>query len=121
MKVCIDMVDYEVFDDLNEALGVVHHFSDGLYAKQMMLKKGYWAVSHSHNYDHLSILATGVAEVTTDDETVVYIAPACIQIKKGVNHGILALEDATWFCIHATNETDPDKVDEVLIQPNTGV
>lgn len=116
------MVDYEVFDDLNEALGTVHHFSDGLYTKQMTLKKGYWAVSHAHNYDHLSILATGVAEVTTDEhETVVYIAPACIQIKKGVNHGILALEDATWFCIHATNETDPDKVDEVLIQPNTGV
>jgi hypothetical protein len=25
------------------------------------------------------------------------------------------LQDAVWFCIHATEETNPDKVDEVLI------
>jgi hypothetical protein len=28
---------------------------------------------------------------------------------------ITAVEDAHWFCIHATTETDSDKVDEVLI------
>jgi len=26
------------------------------------------------------------------------------------------LEDATWFCIHATEETDITKIDEVLIE-----
>jgi len=26
------------------------------------------------------------------------------------------LEDCVWFCIHATDEKDPSKVDEVLIQ-----
>jgi hypothetical protein len=29
---------------------------------------------------------------------------------------IEALEDAVWFCIHATDETDPEKVDKVLIE-----
>ena len=38
-----------------------------------------------------------------------------ITIKKHLNHSITALEDAYWFCIHATDETNPDKVDEVLI------
>jgi hypothetical protein len=32
-----------------------------------------------------------------------------------MNHSIEALEDTVWFCIHATEETDPTKVDEVLI------
>lgn len=98
-------------------LGTVHHFSSGLYAKQMHLPKDYFAVSHAHNYDHLSILAKGKVIVKTDnDNGVEYTAPVCIEIKKGLHHSITALEDAVWFCIHATDETDVDKVDEVLIK-----
>jgi quercetin dioxygenase-like cupin family protein len=96
-------------------LGTVHHFTAGTYAKEMHLPKGYSAYSHKHTYDHLSILAKGVAVVTTDSEQKLYKAPACIQIKAGVNHKITAFDDVTWFCIHATQETDPDKVDQVLI------
>ena len=97
-------------------LGTVHHFSSGVYAKEMHLPKGYMAVSHAHAYDHLSILAGGVVEVETDDDKAIYHAPTCIEIKQGVHHLIRAIEDATWFCIHATDETDPDKIDRVAIQ-----
>lgn len=94
----------------------VHHFSAGVYAKQMHLPAGHIAVSHKHAYDHLSILAAGVAIVATDRGRETYRAPACIEIKAGLNHAITAIEDVTWFCVHATNETDPEKVDRVLIQ-----
>ena len=97
-------------------LGTVHHFSDGLYAKEMHIPKGYAAISHKHEYSHLSILSDGKVLVKTDDFTKEFIAPACIEIKAGINHMIVALENAVWFCIHATNETDVSKVDEVLIQ-----
>ena len=96
-------------------LGTQHHFSSGVYAKQMMLPKGYFALSHAHSYDHLSILASGKVIVKTDKGEQVFTAPACLTIEKGLNHSITALEDAHWFCIHATEETNPDKVDEVLI------
>jgi len=96
-------------------LGIQHHFSSGVYAKQMLLPKGYFAVSHAHKYDHLSILASGKVIVTTDDSEHTYIAPACITIEKHKNHSVAALEDAVWFCIHATEETDESKVDDVLI------
>ena len=92
-----------------------HHFSSGVYAKQMMLPKGYFALSHAHNYDHLSILASGKVIVKTDESTEEFTAPACLTIKKNLNHSITALEDAHWFCVHATEETNPNKVDEVLI------
>lgn len=109
----------EQFKDLQGTfevdLGTQHHFSSGVYAKQMMLPKGYFAVSHAHNYDHLSILSTGEVIVKTDSKETHYTAPACITIEKGVHHSITALQDAVWFCIHATEETDPNKVDEVLI------
>ena len=97
-------------------LGIVHHFSDNLYARQMLIPKGYVAVSHAHNYSHLSVLASGKLVVTTDEEQQVFTAPACIEIKAGVHHAIAALEDSAWFCIHATDEKDISKLDEVLIQ-----
>jgi quercetin dioxygenase-like cupin family protein len=96
-------------------LGTIHHFSSGVYAKQMMLPKGYFALSHAHEYDHLSILASGKVVVKTNNTEETFTAPTCLTIKKHMNHSITALEDAHWFCIHATDETNPDKVDEVLI------
>ena len=97
-------------------LGVVHHFSDGLYAKQMMIPKGFVAGMHAHKYSHLSVLAKGRVMVRTDFEEKEYSAPACNEIKSSILHSIEALEDCHWFCIHATDETDVSKVDEVLIQ-----
>jgi len=96
-------------------LGTVHHFSDGLYAKQMVIPKGYMAGTHSHKYSHLSILSKGHVIVKTDNETQEYTAPACIEIKKDTLHTIEALEDSVWFCVHATEETNLDLIDDVLI------
>ena len=38
-----------------------------------------------------------------------------LEIKKDINHAIEALEDTVWFCIHATDETNIEKIDKVLI------
>jgi quercetin dioxygenase-like cupin family protein len=109
----------EAFDKLEgtfEAdLGTIHHFSDGLYAKQMKIPKGFMAGTHKHNYSHLSILAKGRVIVKTDNSVIEYSAPACLEIKAGIYHTIEALDDCEWFCIHATEETDAENVDNVLI------
>ena len=97
---------------------ISHHFSDGIYAKQMTLQKGYIAKSHKHNYSHLSILSKGEVHIRVDGVTKHYKAPACIEIKAGVEHEILALKAATFFCVHKTNETDINKVDTTLIKGN---
>lgn len=93
----------------------VHYFSDGLYAKEMFIPKGMSAVQHKHSYDHLSILAKGKVIVMYDDGYETVNAPACLEIKKGINHAITALEDSVWYCVHHTFEKDSKKIDEVLI------
>jgi len=95
---------------------IEHHFSEHLYAKEIHLNAGSIAVQHKHKFDHLSILAKGSVIVLFDEDAVEYTAPACINIVKGVDHAIKALEDSVWYCVHATDETDATKVDEVLIQ-----
>ena len=97
---------------------VEHYFSDGLYAKRMVIPKGFEAGQHAHKYSHLSILAKGHVIVKTDNTQKEYHAPACIKIKSSVNHTIEAIEDSEWFCIHATDETDAEKIDQVLIERN---
>jgi hypothetical protein len=92
-----------------------HHFAGGVYAKEAFVPAGYEVSKHTHEYSHLSVLASGQALVTAGGISMVYTGPACIEIKAGLEHKIEAITDVVWFCIHATDETDSDKVDEVLI------
>jgi hypothetical protein len=92
-----------------------HFFSQGLYAKKMIIPAGTQIPTHQHVYDHLSILAQGTVRVTTGVVTQEYRAPAMIEIKKELVHTIRAIEDSVWFCVHATEETDIDKIDQTLI------
>lgn len=94
-----------------------HHFAGGVYAKETRLPAGQVFVQHKHAFEHLSILARGHVKVTTDGRERVYVAPAVITIPAGVHHAVHALQDSLWFCIHATDCTDPDRVDEALIAP----
>lgn len=96
---------------------ISHHFSDGLYAKQMHLKKGYMATSHVHKYSHLSILACGEVLVECNGDVFHYTAPFCIEIKADFVHRIEALQDSVWYCIHHVDgEFDETNIDEVLIK-----
>lgn len=95
--------------------GVAHYFGDGLYAKEAVVPAGYSVGKHLHSYSHLSILAIGTAKVTSGDVVKEYSGPTCIEIKAGVPHHIEAITDIVWFCIHATDEKDVSKVDEILI------
>ena len=94
---------------------IVHHFSDGLYAKQMIIPADTMILKHVHGFSHLSILAAGKVAVMRGDDAEIIEAPACIEIKAGLVHGVKALTDCVWFCIHATDEKDASKVDNVLI------
>ena len=94
-----------------------HHFSAGVYAKETRIPAGYVLVQHAHKYDHLSILASGSVEMVVDGVKSVVEAPACLTIAAGKHHGIKSLTDVVWYCVHATDCTDEDKVDEVLIVP----
>lgn len=94
---------------------ITHHFSDGLYAKEAVIPAGTPLLKHTHNFSHLSILAKGKVVIMRGDAIEIVEAPACIEIKAGLSHGIKAMTDCVWFCIHATDEKDPSNVDNVLI------
>ena len=97
---------------------VQHHFGGGVYAKEIRLPADYLLVHHKHLFDHLSILASGSIELVVDGEKKVIDAPACLTIKANAHHGVKSLTEVLWYCIHATDCTDEDKIDEVLTEPH---
>ncbi len=94
---------------------IQHHFGGGVYAKETFIPAGKWLVQHTHKFDHLSVLAQGSIELIVDGEVSIVSAPACLTIAAGKHHGIKSLTDVVWYCIHATDCTDADEVDEVII------
>jgi len=103
-----------VFDEAQE-LQIEHHFIGGTYAKRMILKSGSNINSHKHNFDHMSILASGVAMVTINDVSKSYAAPAVIEIKAEKTHKIMAVTECHWYCIHATDITDPKLIYQKIV------
>jgi len=101
---------------IDAALEIEHHFAHLVYAKRAVLRKGRYVEQHIHHYTHLGILATGSVMVIVDGVSTRHEAGSVITVKAGSVHGIEALEDSIWFCVHGTDETDPSKVDEIILK-----
>jgi len=100
---------------------IQHHFGGNVYAKETVIPAGFVLVQHAHKHDHLSVLASGSVEMSVDSVKSVVHAPACINIPANKHHGVKSLTDVVWYCIHATNCTDVDVIDEVLIVPDSTI
>jgi quercetin dioxygenase-like cupin family protein len=62
---------------------------------------------HTHQFDHLTLLASGRLRVFTGDAEKIFTAPQMIYIKKDIRHELTALDDNTVvFCIHALRSGD---------------
>jgi len=94
---------------------IVHHFGGGVYMKETRIPAGKLLTQHRHKHDHLSILLSGRALLQVNDLETVHEGPCVIRIEAGEEHSVTSLTDIVWFCIHPTNETDPDKVDAEVV------
>ncbi len=101
--------------DINDLLKVEHFFCDGLYAKKMRIAKGLLVGKHVHDFTHVSALKSGRVLLGVDGVKTEHVAPCYLTIEAGKVHTIEAIEDSEWFCIHMTDEDDPEKIDETLI------
>lgn len=82
-------------------------FLDSICAKKVTLKKNTVACKHVHDYDHLSILASGTVSIHIDEEEEIIIsAPFMLKVEAGKQHSVFAIEDSVWYCIHRGEEAD---------------
>ena len=90
-----------------------------VYSRQMFFRHaGDYEQGHTHEFDHLTLLASGSLRVTVDGQVTVFKAPHMIYIHKDKMHELVALEDNTVaFCIHALRDMEGNVIDPTMV-PN---
>lgn len=86
-------------------------------------KAGDCELTHTHSFDHLTLLANGSVKCIVDGQETVFKAPHMIYIHKDKYHEFTALEDNTVaYCIHPMRigERIEDIVDPTMI-PNGSI
>lgn len=87
---------------------------EGLFVRHCVFEAGSYIPQHSHEWEHLSVIAAGSVRVWTNDTLIGdFTAPAGIVIKAGVQHLFLALERAAVLCVHRVDGNgEPVTIDE---------
>jgi hypothetical protein len=99
---------------------IKHTFADGIYVRQMDMKKDTVVVGAIHKHLHVWFLLVGDVTIATEDTTEDYIAPCYIVSTPGVKRVIYSNEDSIFVNIHKnpTNTKDLDKLEKEIVALN---
>lgn len=98
-------------------LEVRHHFTAGLYARELIVPAGVLLVGALHRTRHLFVLTQGTIVVNTGDGPQEISAPYTCETLPGIKRAITALTDARMMTFHVTEETDLAKIEAAVIVP----
>tara|TARA_R100001594_G_scaffold3326_3_gene12546 strand:- start:1301 stop:1771 length:471 start_codon:yes stop_codon:yes gene_type:complete len=96
---------------------IKHTFADGVYVRQMDMKKDTVVIGAIHKHLHVWFLLTGHVTIATEDSTEDYMAPCYIVSSPGVKRAIYAIEDSIFVNIHKnpSNTKDIDKLEKEIV------
>ncbi len=93
-----------------------HHFIDGVYVRTIFIPAGTTIVGKIHKHSHSNILSQGEVLVFTEGEGVQHLkGPLTMVSPAGCKRAVKALTDTTWTTIHATDETDLERIEDYVI------
>ncbi len=83
-----------------------------LYSRMMyFIKAGDIELGHTHQFDHLTLLAKGKLKVTVEGQVSEFTAPHMIYIRADKVHELEALTDETVaYCIHALRDKNNNEI-----------
>ena len=93
-----------------------HVFAQGLYSRSILIPKGVRLTGKVHKQDDLQIMVYGDISVLTEDGFKRLTGHHVFRSRAGVKQIGVAHEDTLWVTVHATDETDLDRLDEVLFE-----
>lgn len=101
----------------SEVFPLKHTFTDGIYIRQMSMKKDSFVIGKIHKHNHVWFLLTGEISVADENDTVDHVAPCYVEAPAGSKRMIYAHKDSIWVNIHAnpTNTQDLEELEELII------
>jgi len=99
------------------ACPLTHLFAPGVYLRQITMPAGTLVIGKIHRTEHFNVIERGKFAIRHDDGRVETLqAPVTFVSKAGVQKVLYIIEDTVWKTIHATSETDLEKLEALLIE-----
>lgn len=92
-----------------------HRFAPGVYLREMLVPAGTVATGAVHKTEHATIVV-GHCILTTDEGPKEFIGYKSFVSKPGAKRAIYAIQDTIVTTVHPTDETDLDKLCELLTE-----
>jgi len=112
---CLEKLEVEMLKHEQVECPVYHHFSPGIYIREINMKADTFAMGHWQKTEHLNVFLKGRVSMVNDDGTVSELqAPMIFVGKPGKKCGYIR-EDVVWLNIYPTDETDIEKLEEMFL------
>jgi len=102
----------------DDACPLEHIFADGMYIRKMTAPGGMINVSKLHKTNHPFFILEGEVSIVTEKGIIRITAPHFGITKAGTKRVVYFHEDTVWITVHATEETDLEKIEDELIAKN---
>ena len=104
----------------SENFPLKHTFVDGVYIREMKMKKDSAVVGAIHKHLHAWFLLYGHLFIATEDFQEEYVAPCYVVAKPGSKRVIYAAEDSLFVNVHANPDgiTDIEELEKKIVSLN---
>lgn len=97
-----------------------HYFAPGVYIREIFMPAGAIVIGKIHKTEHFNIIQRGaVSLIDEKGERELLHAPHTFVSKAGVQKVLYIHEDTVWSTVHLTSERDLDKLEALLIEPDS--
>lgn len=96
-------------------LKVVHHFSKGVYARELHIPAGVILTGEIHKFTNLNILSKGKIQVLIGETVQEIEAPFTVVSPAGTKRIARTITDCVWTTIHGTDEVDLNIIEKTFI------
>ncbi len=111
----VNLFELEMAKQPQVQLEVKHHFSYGIYGRELFIPAGVMLTGKIHKYPQLNVLLKGEMSVLVGDEVRRISAPFTVASEAGTKRIALAHTDCIWLTIHGTHETDLAAIEDKFI------
>lgn len=99
-------------------LKVIHHFSKGVYARELHIPAEVTLIGEIHKFENLNILSQGTMLVTTEEGIKEVSAPFTVVSPAGTKRAAHTLTECVWTTIHGTEERNVELIKNHFIAAN---
>jgi len=89
-----------------------HSFADGIYIREMRMKKGQLGFSAIHKHSYGFFLLSGILASSKEDGVEEFVGPCYVISPQGAKRIVYAIEDCVIATVHA-NPTDTEDLNEL--------